>query len=64
MVVFKLDKYLKKNVIQGANNNLWIKAHGDELLIVFVYVDYIMFRINKNHVVKYFGEEMKFEFKM
>ena len=51
-------------MFQGANNNLWIKAHGDELLIVFVYVDYIMFRINKNHLVKYFGEEMKFEFEM
>ena len=64
MVVFKLDRYLKQHVFQGANNNLWIKAHGDELLIVFVYVDYIMFRINKNHLVQYFGEEMKFEFEM
>ena len=27
-------------MFQGANNNLWIKAYGDELLFVFVYVDY------------------------
>ena len=56
-----LDKYLKK---QGFNkwvvdNNLYIKANENELLIVLVYVDDIMFGSNKDEIEKVFAEDMK-----
>ena len=48
----------------GVNNNLYIKANEDELLIVVVYVDDIMFGSNKDELTKGFAEDMKLEFEM
>lgn len=62
----RLDKYLQKQGFKrgGDDTNLYIKDDGDELLIVVVYVDDIMFGRNKDPLVKWFAEEMKYEFKM
>lgn len=47
-----------------ADSNMYIKAYGDELLIMIVDVDNIMFGSKKYHIVKLFVEEMKSEFEM
>ena len=43
---------------------MYIKANEDELLIVVVYVDDIMFGSNKDELTNIFAEEMKSEFEM
>ena len=48
----------------GVDRNLYIKAHENELLIVVVYVDDIMFGSNRDELAKVFAEEMKSEFEM
>jgi hypothetical protein len=50
--------YLKgKGFKRGTfDNNLYIKTKGDDLLIVLVYVDDIIFGCNKNPLVKWFVE--------
>ena len=48
----------------GVDINLYIKAHENELLIVVVYVDDIMFGSNKDDLAKGFVDEMKTEFEM
>ena len=62
----RLDKYLQKQGFKkgGVDNNLYIKADENELLIVVVYVDDIMFDRNKDELAKGFAEEMKLEFEM
>ena len=61
----RLDKYLqKKGFKKGVDNKLYIKANDNELLIVVVYVDNIMFGSNKYELAKGFAEEMKSEFEM
>ena len=62
----KLDKYLQKQGFKrgGVDNNLYIKSHENELLIVVVYVDDIMFGSNRDELAKGFVEEMKSEFEM
>ena len=63
---YRMDKYFKKKGFNkgGVDNNLYIKAGENELLIVVLYVDYIMFSSNKDELVKGFSEEMKSEFEM
>ena len=62
----RLDKYLQKQSFNrgGFDSNIYIKANEDELLIMVVYVDDIMFGSNKEYLVKWFVEEMKSEFEM
>ena len=62
----RLEKYLQTQGFKrgGADSNLYIKADGDELLIIVVYVDDIVFGNNKHHLVEWFSEEMKTEFEM
>lgn len=61
-----MDKYLqdkgfKKNIV---DNNLYIKFEGDDLLIVLVYVDDIIFGSTNDSFVLWFANTMKFEFEM
>jgi hypothetical protein len=62
----KLDMYLKdKGFKRGTiDNNLYIKIEGDDLLIVLVYVDDIIFGCNKDSLVKRFSSSMESEFEM
>lgn len=46
------------------NSNLYIKSNEDEFIIVFVYVDDIMFGSNKYSMVQWFSCEMKSELEM
>ena len=50
----RLDKYLQKQGFKkgGVDNNLYIKANENELLIVVAYVDDIMFGSNKEKLTK------------
>ena len=62
----RLDTYLKdKGFKRGTvDNNLCIKIEGDDLLIVLVYVDDIIFRFNKDSLVKWFSSTMESEFEI
>ena len=61
----RLDKYFQKQGFKkGVESNLYIKPNENELLIVVVYVDDIMFGSNKDELTKRFAEEMKSEFEM
>ena len=62
----RLDKYLQKQGFKrgGVDNNLYIKPHENELPIVVVYVDDIMFGSNRDELAKGFAEEMKSKFEM
>jgi hypothetical protein len=57
----RLDTYLKdKGFKRGTvDNNLYIKREGDDLLIVLVYVDDIIFGCNKDSLVKWFSFDME-----
>ena len=50
----RLDKYLQKQGFKkgGVDNNFYIKANDNELFIVVVYVDDIMFGSNKYELEK------------
>jgi hypothetical protein len=62
----RLDTYLKdKGFKRGTiDNNLYIKTEGDDLLIVLVYVDDIIFGCNKDSLVKWFSFAMESKFEM
>jgi hypothetical protein len=62
----KMDMYLKdKGFKRGTiDNNLYIKTKGNDLLIVLVYVDDIIFGCNKDSLVKWFASAMESEFEM
>jgi FtsZ-interacting cell division protein YlmF len=63
---YKLDKYLQdKGFKRGTiDNNLYIKTEGDDLLIVLVYVDDIIFGSNNASLVQWFASAMQSEFEM
>ena len=42
------DKGFKKGIV---DNNLYIKTEGDDLLVVLIYVDDIIFRCNNDSFV-------------
>ena len=56
----RLDKYFQKQGFKkgGVENNLYIEGDENELLIVVVYVDDIMFGSNKDELVIGFAEDM------
>jgi hypothetical protein len=62
----KLDTYLKdKGFMRGTvDNNLYIKIEGNDLLIVLVYVDDIIFKCNKDQLVQWFSSAMESNFEM
>jgi hypothetical protein len=62
----RLDTYLKdKGFKRGTiDNNLYIKTKGNDLLIMLVYVDDIIFRFNKDSLVQWFSSAMESEFEM
>ena len=62
----RLDKYLQdKGFKKGfVDNNLYIKHEGDDLLIVLVYVDDIIFGCTNNSSVQWFANSMQSEFEM
>jgi hypothetical protein len=55
------DKWFKRGT---SNNNLYIKTEDNELLIVLVYVDDIIFGCNKDSLVQWFSSAMESEFEM
>jgi hypothetical protein len=62
----KLGTYLKdKGFKRGTvDKNLYIKTEDNDLLIVLVYVDDIIFRCNKDSLVQWFASAMESEFEM
>jgi hypothetical protein len=62
----RLDTYLKdKGFKRGTvENNLYIKIEDNDLLIVLVYVDDIIFGCNKDSLVQWFSFSMESEFEM
>jgi hypothetical protein len=62
----RLDTYLKdKGFKRGTtDNNLYIKTKDNNLLIVLVYVDDIIFGCNKDSLVQWFASAMESEFEM
>jgi hypothetical protein len=63
---YRLDKYLqdkgfKKGIV---DSNLYIKSEGDDLLVVLVYVDDIIFGCTNDPFVQWFANSMQSEFEM
>jgi hypothetical protein len=63
---YKLDKFLQnKGCKKGTvDNNLYIKSEGNNLLVVLVYVDDIIFGYTNESSVQWFANSMKIEFEM
>jgi hypothetical protein len=63
---YRLDKFLQdKGFNKGiVDNNLYIKSEGDNLLVVLVYVDDIIFGGTNEFFVQWFSHSMKIEFEM
>ena len=63
---YRLDKYLQeKGFKKGAiDSNLYIKTEGDDLLVVLVYVDDIIFGCTNDSSVQWFANAMQSEFEM
>jgi hypothetical protein len=61
-----VDKYIQdKGFKRGTiDNNIYIKTEGNDFLIVLVYVDDIIFRINNASLVQWFSSTMQSEFEM
>jgi hypothetical protein len=55
------DKGFKRGI---ADNNLYIKTKDNDLFIVLVYVDDIIFGCNKDPLVQWFASAMESEFEM
>jgi hypothetical protein len=62
----RLDTYLKdKGFKRGiVDNNLYIKTEDNDMLIVLVYVDDIIFGCNKDSLVQWFASSMESKFEM
>lgn len=61
----RLDKYLLQQGYKKGNvdSNIYLKVEGDQILILVVYVDEIIFGGNEE-ICKKFAEEMQNEFEM
>jgi uncharacterized membrane protein YciS (DUF1049 family) len=61
-----MDKFLQeKGFKEGiVDNNLYIKHEGDDLLVVLVYVDEIIFGCTNDFSVQWFANFMQTEFEM
>jgi hypothetical protein len=62
----RLDKFLQeKGFKKGTiDSNLYIKSEGDDLLVVLVYVDDIVFGCTNESSIQWFSNSMKTEFEM
>ena len=62
----RLDKYLQDKGFKKGNvdSKLYIKYEGDNLLIVLVYVDDIIFGCTNDSSVQWFANAMQSEFEM
>ena len=62
----RLDTYLKdKGFKRGtADSNLYVKTEDNDLLIILVYVDDIIFGCNKDSLVQWFASAMESEFEI
>ena len=62
----RLDRYLQQQGFGKCNvdNNLYIKVNGNNLLIIEVYVDDIIFGSNDDRMSHKFSKDMHNEFKM
>ena len=62
----RLDKYiLQQGFKRGvANNNMYLKSEGEDILVVMVYVDDIIFGSNNSSLVQWFASTMKSELEM
>jgi hypothetical protein len=58
---FLQDKGFKKGIV---DNNLYIKSEGDNLLVVLVYVDDIIFGCTNESSIQWFANSMQIEFEM
>jgi hypothetical protein len=63
---YRLDKFLQeKGFKKGTiDNNLYIKSEGDNLLVVLVYVDDIIFCCTNESSVQWFANSMQTEIEM
>jgi hypothetical protein len=63
---YRLDKYLQDKGFKRrtVDKNLYIKIEGDDLFIVLVYVDEIIFRRNNASLVQWFDYALQSEFEM
>jgi hypothetical protein len=62
----RLDNYLQQQGLRkgNADNNLYIKVHQNNLLIIEVYVDDIIFGSNDDKMSQKFAKDMHNEFQM
>ena len=62
----RLDGYLHQQGFEkgSANNNLYVKLDQDDLTIIEVYVDDIIFGINDDRLSKTFATKMQSEFEI
>ena len=63
---YRLEKFLQdKGFKKGtADNNLYIKSKGDDLLVVLVYVDAIIFGCTNDPSVQWSANSMQIGFEM
>ena len=62
----RLDKYIQQQgfKIGVANNNIYIKVEEDEMIIIVVYADDIIFGSNNDYLSKIFSKSMQNEFEI
>jgi hypothetical protein len=63
---YRLDKFLQdKGFTKGTvDSNLYIKTESDDLLVVLIYVDDIIFGCNNDSSIQWFANSMQTEFEM
>ena len=63
---YRLDKYLQdKGFKKGTvDSNLYIKSEGDDLLVILVYVDDIIFGCTNDSSIQWFANVKQSKFKM
>jgi hypothetical protein len=63
---YSLDKFLQdKGFKKGTvDSNIYIKTEGDDLLVVLIYVDDLIFGYNNDSSVQWFSKSMQTKFEM
>jgi Reverse transcriptase (RNA-dependent DNA polymerase) len=62
----RIDNYFKENDFRQCPSEhvIYVKAKNDELLIVALYVDDLIFMVNSQRLIDEFKKVMKLEFEM
>ena len=62
----RLDKYLQQQGFKrgATNNNLYMKVEKENMIIIVVYIDDIIFRSNTNNLSYKFAKGMQKEFEI